>query len=112
MKSAEYLRNEAIKAVLVNMACDNTLPIDMHDLDIHGVVERAENGLKHNPDYTRGKMLDKLGEYICEDDIDEALQKLEKQNDIDASVMCDDIISMWEPMEYTFTVEQLLEEIS
>ncbi len=65
----------------------------------------------------RQETCNRLEDFICEDEdryatTEEALQLLEKQADIDGSVMADDIVLMWEKVEYEFTVDQLLEQIN
>ena len=57
-------------------------------------------------------LLDKLSHYVSEDDIREAYMKLFDQYNIDGSVMADDIVTMWEPLEYRYTVSQLFDEIT
>ena len=52
----------------------------------------------------------RLGQYIS-DDADESYDKLVEQSGIDGSVMADDIVLMWEPLEDRYTVDQLLDEI-
>lgn len=60
----------------------------------------------------RDKAIERLGHYISEDDTHEAYDKLVKQEAIDGDVMADDIVIMWEPLEYRYSVSQLLDEIS
>jgi hypothetical protein len=54
--------------------------------------------------------VERLGQYIS-DDANESYDKLVKQSGIDGSVMADDIVLMWEPLEDRYTVDQLLDEI-
>lgn len=64
----------------------------------------------------RAIALEKLSHLICEDedsyeDMEGALKLLEEQAKIDGSVMADDIVMMWEKVEWSFTVDELLNEI-
>ena len=59
---------------------------------------------------------ERLSHLICEDedryeDMEGALKLLEAQSEIDGSVMADDIVMMWQKVEHSFTVDELLEEI-
>ena len=59
---------------------------------------------------------ERLSHLICDDEdryenMEGALQLLEAQAEIDGSVMADDIVMMWEKVEYSFTVDELLSEI-
>lgn len=106
-----FLILEEIKTIMVEMTIDCTLPTDMNDLDIHSINEQALERLKNNDQYQKVCMIEKLGDFISADGI-EALEKLEAQEKIDGSVMADEVVDMWEPLEYKYTVNQLLEEIS
>lgn len=55
------------------------------------------------------RILSNLPNYICDDDIEEAYEKLIAQSAIDGTVQADDIILIWEPLEFKYTVDQLLE---
>jgi len=57
----------------------------------------------------KDKAVNRLSHYVSEDDVEEAYDKLLAQADINGQVMADDVIDMWEPLEYHFTVSQLLE---
>lgn len=64
----------------------------------------------------REEACERLSHLICDDEdeyasMEEALQLLEAQSEIDGSVMADDIVMMWEKVEYSFTVDDLLSEI-
>ena len=54
--------------------------------------------------------VEKLGHFVS-DDADESYDKLVEQSGIDGSVMADDVVLMWEPLEDRYTVDQLLDEI-
>jgi hypothetical protein len=64
----------------------------------------------------REEALERLSHLICDDDdcykdMEEALSLLEAQAEIDGSVMADEVVMMWEKVEWTFTVDELLSEI-
>lgn len=59
----------------------------------------------------RDIIVDKLAEFVS-DDPEESYVKLMKQNEIDANVMVDDVVLMWEPLENRYTVADLLDEIT
>ena len=59
----------------------------------------------------RAVWVEKLGHFVS-DDADESYVKLMKQESINGDVMADDVVVMWEPLEYRYTVTQLLDEIT
>jgi hypothetical protein len=64
----------------------------------------------------RQEACERLSHLICDDEdrydsMDSALKLLEEQSEIDGSVMADDIVMMWQKVEWSFTVDELLEEI-
>jgi hypothetical protein len=64
----------------------------------------------------REEAIERLSHLICNDEdeyasMEEALQLLEKQSEVDGSVMSDDIVMMWQKVEWSFTVDELLSEI-
>lgn len=60
----------------------------------------------------RDNMVDLLADMVSEDDVSEALVRLEKQAEIDGNVTADYVVTMWQPLEDRYTVNQLLDEIS
>lgn len=64
----------------------------------------------------REEARERLSHLICDDedcyeDMEGALRLLEAQAEIDGSVMADGIVMMWEKVEFSFTVDELLSEI-
>jgi len=59
----------------------------------------------------RDNAIERLGHYVSEDDVEEAYDKLTAQAEIDGSVSADNIICIWEPLEFRYTVDQLLSEV-
>lgn len=56
-------------------------------------------------------ILGNLSNLISEDSVIDALGKLKAQVKIDGTVPADDIVTMWEPLEGKYTVNELLKEI-
>ena len=57
-------------------------------------------------------MINNLSHFVSEDNLEKTLRTLEEQEKIDGTIMADDIITMWEPLENRYTVSELLNEIS
>jgi len=56
--------------------------------------------------------VDELGQLISDDDVSEALTKLEAQAEIDGSVDAWNIVSIWQPFENDgWTVDDLLDKL-
>lgn len=72
------------------------------------IIEEAEGKILS----PRDEAIEKLGHYVSEDDVEEAYDKLLEQAEIDDQVMADDVVCMWEPLEFRFSVSLLLEQIS
>jgi hypothetical protein len=95
---------DLLQAVLV-IAFDNDLP-DEVDHDMQPVYDELSKGKTPTE---REQVIEKLSTYISEDNTEEALDKLQSAKD--KSVIADDIVIMWEPLENKFSVDELLEEI-
>jgi hypothetical protein len=81
--------------------------------NLKALLEYGDNNLPREVVVTeRDKAIERLGHYVSEDDTHEAYDKLVEQEIIDGDVMADDIVMMWEPLEFKYTVSQLLDEIS
>lgn len=99
-------RNKKFQSVLQQVIFEQT----GETLDINFIHDEVESRIYELME--RLKRLENLSQMIAGDiDVDEALQRLERQNEIDEEVFADDVIEMWEPLEYTFSVRQLLEAI-
>lgn len=60
----------------------------------------------------REHQIDALGELVSEDDVEDALVRLEAQAEIDGSVGAWDVVSIWEPFENDgWTVDDLLAKL-
>lgn len=83
--------------------------------EFSALAEKLQEIIDTIPD-ARQEACERLSHLICHDedeyaDMEEALQLLEAQAEIDGSVMADDVVMMWEKVEYSFTVDELLSEI-
>ena len=59
----------------------------------------------------RDIFIERLGHYVS-DDAEVSYDKLLKQSEIDGNVSADDVVMVWEPLEYKYTVNQLIDEIT
>ena len=108
-----FLELEAIKEVLVEMTANDELPMDMTQLDMQAVDEKAQEKLKHDEQYTKACMVDKLSRMISDGDAFEAIDKLQEEEDKGhGDYSADVVVTMWQPFEDRFTVSELLKEIS
>lgn len=103
---------QAVHKVMIDMALNCTFPMDMNELCIATVFEKANEILKGDKNYQRYLLLEKLGRFICiEDDSDDILNtwnSLTSDNDKD---MADDYFTMWEPLENSLTIKQIAEQL-
>ena len=60
---------------------------------------------------SRKEKIKNLSLMISEDNYEESLDKLEAQAKVEGSVQADDVVCMWQPLEFSLTVNQLLESI-
>ena len=105
----EHFKLEAIKRILVEMAVNDLLPMDMTELDIHSISEQAEERLKTDEHYIRATIVQELASLVSEDNVSDALSRLEAQAEIDGSIPADEIVTIWQPFENEgWTVDELL----
>ena len=102
---------KAIKAKLVDMAINDEFPTDMTMLD-EAMLEKIINNV---PD--EDKRVDMASNYLCDGELSvaEQLKIIEKQSEIDGSVMLDyvdDNVIVWEKGIDTFTVDEFLDLIN
>lgn len=112
----EFMFQEEVKKVLVDMTVSDDLPMDMTTLDISKVFSTAKEVTQNNPHYIRVSKLDKLSEFFSGDSYEEMPKVLDAlENEEDKSKMVDFLVEdvhVCETYEHTFTVESLLEAIS
>lgn len=101
--------NEVIKPRLVQMAIDGTLPSDMTELTHHHFDNDAKAFYNTNI-YRQANAIDRLENYVSEDST-EAYHKLINAEAIDPQAPADCVVSMWQPLQGRYTVQQLLNEI-
>tara|TARA_R110000868_G_scaffold71918_1_gene209996 strand:+ start:167 stop:493 length:327 start_codon:yes stop_codon:yes gene_type:complete len=108
MRHADFF-NTVLKPKMIEMAINDEFPLDLTQLSFEDLV--AEDY-----DEDREFKIENLAHYICDDEdryesMEKALTLLEEQDDIDGSVMADDIVMMWEKVEGSMTVGELLDAI-
>ena len=111
----EHFKLEAIKRILVEMTADDKLPTDMTTLDIHSIGEQAEKRLKTDKHYQRACKLEKLVEFVSpesDNHLNEMLNILEGYEDPNKITGWIDGITMAQRYETSFTVKELIQEIS
>lgn len=103
----------AVKDVLVDMAIDGTLPLDMTTLDIDEIFSMAEAKLKGDEAYQDRLTLSKLGEFVNIEvgEEDAVLQKWKSLTSANDKDMADDHFTMWQPLEYSLTIKELAEQL-
>ncbi len=89
-----------IKDILVSRTIDDTLPMDMTQLDVDGLFDLAEACIKAE-------------EFLCVDEVSVVDQVRAIINEEDTSTMIDHIddVCTIEQFEYTFTAKDFLEHI-
>lgn len=111
----DYLLSETVKEIIVEMAVSDELPSDLTTLDIQSIFSEAKERLSKNQLYVLLSKLDKLGRYVSADGDDELrsmLDLLEGHNNPSDMVDLVDGVQICERYEYSFTVKDLLKEIS
>ncbi len=81
--------------------------------NLNALIQYGDNALpKEVVKSLRDVWVERLGNFISEDDTYEAYDKLVEQESINGDVMADYVVLMWEPLESRYTVSQLLDEIT
>lgn len=81
-------------------------------LEFFELSNKLQKIIWKNTPKAKKKMIDRLSEMTAGDGwAGDDLEKLIDQSNIDGSVSADGIVSMWEPLEFMYTVDQLLDEI-
>ena len=115
IKDMNKLFREAVKAQLVQMTINDELPTDMTTLDIDDVFSKAEKSLETNEEYKRVSKIKNLSKFVSfnsEISISSMLDTLEKYHDGKEIVGYIEGIDMLDRYATSFTVDQLIEEIS
>lgn len=104
--------SKVILPKLVAMAIDETLPMDMNEMCYSHFEDEAT---QYNIDNKRNVMLDNLGRYTSfsdDEELDSMLTILESHEDENEITGWIDGIQMTHMFETSFTVKQLLDEIT
>ena len=104
--------SKVILPKLVAMAIDETLPMDMNEMCYSHFEDEAT---QYNIDNKRNVMLDNLGRYTSfsdDEELDSMLTILENHEDENEITGWIDGIQMTTMFETSFTVKQLLDEIT
>jgi hypothetical protein len=104
--------SKVILPKLVAMAIDETLPMDMNEMCYSHFEDEAT---QYNIDNKRNVMLDNLGRYTSfsdDEELDSMLTILENHEDENEITGWIDGIQMTHMFETSFTVKQLLDEIT
>ena len=106
---------EQVKAVLVEMTANDTLPSDMTTLDVT-FIEDILN--KRDAELEEDKPYEDAEQYLCDDsengmNVRQMVDAISQQADIDGSRMIDHVdgVLVWEAVEYRFTCDDFLDLI-
>jgi len=103
---------EVVLPKLMELAANDDMPLDMGQLSAYDFEAEAEE-YNNREDVVRARLIENLSHYICDDDMGEALDRLydaaDEPHGLDQNA--DDIVVMWEPLAWRFTVEDLLRQI-
>jgi translation elongation factor EF-1beta len=102
---------DRIKAELVEMAINCTLPMDMNELDMDSIVEQATIEINAERKETILNMV--LCKYFCTNDYQQDYQTLldvVKNHESSKSLIASDVVNIWWGIE-DWTVEMVLEQI-
>ena len=104
----------SILEVLVKLAADDKLPMDMTCLDADIFDKPIEEFIKAMEPTPEEKQLQNAAHYLCETDEHTIADQLKLIEDYpDDSALIDDIegVTVWEKLEYSFTCKSFFESI-
>lgn len=110
----ENKRNKIIKDLraIIKYLKEGNYDVRDTPLTLDELINSMDNKF-HTDDSVKWKMLKTLAHYVSTtDSMESVLAALEEQSEIDGSVPADDIVTMWEPLEGRYTVDNLLTEIT
>ena len=115
MKLAEIIFREAVKEVLVKMI-SKKIPVDISDVDMGFVFNKAKKIAKKDPGYKKAKSFDKAHKYLIDTDEADVIAQVNiilGQLGKNPTKMIDhlDGVQLVEQFENTFTVKDFLEII-
>ena len=74
-------------------------------------IDAAIYEAEQSPELKNAIAIDALSNYISDDDIVTAYNNIIEQAGVDDGVCAGDVVTMWEPFEYRFTIKDLVEII-
>jgi hypothetical protein len=100
--------NEVIRPRLIQMAIDGDSALsDLNELSSAHFDEDAKEFNSSEESY-RAKCINNLSHYVSEDDLEAAFDRLITT---DEYTDADDVVLMWEPLSYRYSVRDLLRMI-
>ena len=100
--------NEVIRPRLIQMAIDGDSALsDLNELSSAHFDEDA-NKFNNSEESYRAKCINNLSHYLAEDDLEAAFDRLIATDDYTDA---DDVVLMWQPLSYKYSVKDLLEMI-
>lgn len=103
----EYLKKELVefKEMLVSNAS-----ADFEENNPNEEFQELANQLQQLINkFDRAYAVERLSHYVSESDVEEALDKLEAHAEAGGGDdHADDVVLMWQPLEYKFTVDELI----
>ncbi len=116
MKLVNSIFKEAVKSVLVEMACEDKIPMDMNDLDIDKVFKKAKKIAKNDDYFKNAKAYDRANKFLVPDgkaDVIAQVNVIREEFERDPGGMIDhiDIVQPIERYEFHFTNKDFLERI-
>lgn len=120
MSLVEIIFKANVKQVLVEMASNDELPMDMNELDIDMVFEKADELTKNDANYKNAFAYDKADEYLVDESQDDGgldviaqvnIIREEFKNGYVGMIDYLDGVQICEQFEFTFTTQDFLKEI-
>ena len=105
-----------VKQILVEMASNDELPMDMNNLDIDMVFDKADELTKLDANYKNAVAFDKANDYLLDSDELDVIAQVNFIREVfktNPNVIIDhlDGVQVVEQFEYDFTVQDFLKEI-
>jgi predicted RNA-binding protein YlqC (UPF0109 family) len=105
---------QAIKALLVKMAVEDKLPLNMNGLSISGIEKILKKAVKDAQPTQLQKAIENARHYLCDNNLTVEQQVDLIASETDMGKIIDDIdgVVVWEPLERRYGVEEFLDLIS
>lgn len=117
MSLVQIIFKASVKEVLVSMTANDELPMNMNDLDIDTVFEKAQEITENDIFYKNAVAYDLAGNYLYqendENDLVTQVNIIREALAENPTTMIDhlDGVQVFEQFEYDFTVQDFLKEI-